>query len=392
MKAIFTAGVVGSFILTGAMLAGCGSQTGASQSQVSSTMPKATSHFYKSSSQPSVHSPALVSLKMISPHTGWAIGANGSILHTTNGGSIWRTVSSTAIQHVLERALDRKLMPLTHDTFISANFPSNAVAWVGVKVGTHLQIFQTNDGGTNWNQSTLAALKTTSTLALSSMNGQRAWVMDAVSGLAGSSTIKLWQTSNGDGHWNVVQHGPAPADASITFAINGIGWETGTSSVFNQVVMARSRDGGIHWKQVPWTLPAGQFQVSTFTPQYDGATPIVPSLLVNQHTQKQQWVFQRWNATTNTWNALPTLPKGTDRGSIPPLSAFEGKNGWVVGNKNLDILQHGHWHTEKLPPGTPLAISFVTAKRGWLLQGHRRSSTLWMTNNGGRTWEELNYR
>ena len=156
--------------------------------------------------------------------------------------------------------------------------------------------------------------------------------------------------------------------------------------------MVRSRDGGIHWERVPWTLPAGQFQVSTFTPQYDGATPVVPSLLVNQHTQKQQWVFQRWNAAANTWNALPTLPKGMDKGVSPPLSAFVGKNGWIVGNKNLDMLQYGHWHTEKLPRGIPLAISFVTAKRGWLLQEHRHSSTLWMTNNGGSTWKELNYR
>ena len=329
---------------------------------------------------------------MVSSNTGWAIGANGSILHTTNGGGVWHTVSSTAVQHVIERALDQKQMPLTKNTLITVNFPSNAVAWVGVKVGTHIQIFQTNDGGTNWNRSTLTALKTTSTITLSSTNGQRAWVMDAVNGMAGSSTTKLWETSVGGSHWNLVQHGSAPADVSITFDLNGVGWETGTTPVFNQIVMAGSSDGGIHWKREPWTLPKGQFQVTTFTPQYDGATPIVPSLLVNQHTQKQQWIFQRWNPTANTWNALPTLPKSTDKGVSPPLSAFVGKNGWVVGSKTLGLVQHGHWNTEKLPTGTPLAVSFVTTKRGWLLQGHRHSSTLWMTNNGGNTWEELNYR
>lgn len=328
---------------------------------------------------------------MTSPTTGWAIGTDGTVLHSTDGGAVWNAMSSLTVKQAVAATLHRTQETVADNPIISATFPSSTVAWISVKIGSHIQVFRTVNSGQRWQETFLPTLKNTSTIQLSVAGSTRAWVMDTVNGLAGASTAKLWATSDGGTHWHLVYRGPAPANVSMTFGSNGVGWETGATPVFNQVVMARSMDGGSHWTPWSWALPNGEYQVTTFTPQFDGASPVVPSLLVNQNTESQQWIFEQWNAATHTWHFLPALPTGTYHGVNPPLSAFVGAHAWVVGSKELDILHRGQWHAVRLPAGHPTALSFVTDKRGWLLQSRGDRSTLWMTTNGGENWKTVAY-
>ncbi len=384
MTFIRVAAVTGYVALVGATLTGCGTAQQATPSH---------HHFLvaspQSPSQNLRHEPFLISLSMTSSTQGWAIGGNGSVLHTTTSGSTWHVVSSTTVQRGIETALKRTRTTLTENPWITVQFFSGTVAWVGVATGDHIKIFRTVDGGQEWQQSVLTALHSTSKIKLSALNGRQAWMMDAVSGQAGSSVITLWKTSDGGSQWQLVTHKPAPDGVSIAFNRKGIGYETGTTPVFNQLVMARSLDGGRGWAPDPWALPQGEFQVTTFTPRFDGATPIVPYLLVNQQTQKEQWRFARGILTTNTWSTLPPLPGGTYHGVTPPLSSFVGNHGWVMGNKTMVRLQHDQWHSVTVPSGNSVALSFVTSQRGWLLQAQANHSTLWMTTNSGNTWKAL---
>lgn len=380
----------GSILLTVALLAGCGaSRHAASMHSPSPTSIAFSTPTAEPANQSPSHEPWLITLAMTSPNAGWAIGTNGSIFHTTTSGTTWSRVSTPMVQHSLQTVLNQATSPLTANPWITEEFLSNAVAWIGVKKGTHIQIFRTVDGGQHWNQSVLTALPSTSKIKLSAISGRKAWIMDAVNGQAGSSAITLWKTADGGQKWTVVAHQPAPAAVSIAFNRHGVGYETGITPVFNQIVIAASLDGGMKWAPESWALPKGEFEVWTFAPRFDGGAPIVPFLLVNQQTQQDQWRFARLNTKTHTWSTSPPLPLGTYHGGTAPLSSFVGTYGWVLGEKALALFHHNRWHTLTMPSGNSLAVSFVTPERGWLLQGHPHHSTLWMTTDGGNTWKAI---
>jgi hypothetical protein len=74
----------------------------------------------------------LRSVKFISSSIGWAVGANGTILKTANGGTNWVQQSSGTTSY------------LWGVSFTDAN--------TGTTVGTYGTILRTTDGGATWNQ------------------------------------------------------------------------------------------------------------------------------------------------------------------------------------------------------------------------------------------------
>jgi photosystem II stability/assembly factor-like uncharacterized protein len=76
----------------------------------------------------------LNSVKFISSTVGWTVGAYGTILYTTNGGTTWTSKSSGTTED---------LMAIS---FVDANN-----GWI---VGWEGTILKTTDGGSTWNPQT----------------------------------------------------------------------------------------------------------------------------------------------------------------------------------------------------------------------------------------------
>jgi photosystem II stability/assembly factor-like uncharacterized protein len=76
----------------------------------------------------------LYSVAFIDANTGWATGEVGTILHTTDGGTIWSPQSS-GVNHILT----------------SVFFTDATTGWTA---GTNGTILHTIDGGTNWEEQT----------------------------------------------------------------------------------------------------------------------------------------------------------------------------------------------------------------------------------------------
>ena len=72
----------------------------------------------------------LISVTFVNAATGWAVGGNGTILNTTNGGANWNAqISGTTFW------------------FYSVNFPNTATGWA---VGDNGIIRKTTNAGVNW--------------------------------------------------------------------------------------------------------------------------------------------------------------------------------------------------------------------------------------------------
>ena len=147
---------------------------------------------------------------------GWAVGADGSVLHTLNGGSSWMSVDAGA------------------DTdWAGVHFASSARGWVVGKGGA---IRTTGDGGASW-----AAQDSGTSAHLRGIA-----FADADNGIAigdaagGTSTIRY--TTSGGTTWGTGRTTSAASLNAVAMASPTLAWAVGSSGT-----MLKSVDGGSTW-------------------------------------------------------------------------------------------------------------------------------------------------
>jgi hypothetical protein len=88
-------------------------------------------HEQNSALRPGITDQLLASVNFATPQLGWAVGTNGTILHTEDGGKSWNVQPSKTIESVS-----------------SVSFVTPQLGWA---VGTEGTILHTQDGGKSWN-------------------------------------------------------------------------------------------------------------------------------------------------------------------------------------------------------------------------------------------------
>ena len=169
---------------------------------------------------------------------GWAVGGNGLILHTKNGGSTWELLKPSIPNESGERQSD---LHAVH--FIDANVGyiagnKRTASKTSDEVWGSVEILCTKDGGENWRRcyqkdEPLTAFQITS-------NAQSTFVVFGDRAIRTDDEGETWQEVSTS----------AKRIFSIAFSADGTGWLVGNRGVFQQSI-----DSGKTW-QAPASLPA----------------------------------------------------------------------------------------------------------------------------------------
>jgi photosystem II stability/assembly factor-like uncharacterized protein len=155
----------------------------------------------------------LKSVQFISDTVGWAVGTNGTIIKTTNGGNTWADISPGA--------------GVTTQTLNAVYFINANQGWV---VGNNGTFLRTTNGGTSW-------ITTGSPSTGHHLTGVCFYNGNA-GAVVGNST-----TSNQRSHWRTTNGAVEPSPT----------WSTASGSTDNQYYFDVKRQGEIFWAQTTST-------------------------------------------------------------------------------------------------------------------------------------------
>ncbi|MFQ6615154.1 MAG: carboxypeptidase regulatory-like domain-containing protein [Fidelibacterota bacterium] len=167
----------------------------------------------------------LSSVYFVDDMTGWAAGAGGTILHTTNGGTDWVAQSSGA-----GTTIDLSI------TFVDAS--------TGYAVGSGGIILKTTDGGSTWIEQSSGSSENLG--AVSFVDASTGWVV----GWNGT----ILKTTDGGSNWSAQSSGTSSKLYSVHFVNSTTGWATGDGGI-----ILKTTDGGSTWIQQ--SQPSGVYSL-----------------------------------------------------------------------------------------------------------------------------------
>ena len=143
---------------------------------------------------------------------GWAVGENGTILHTTDGGTNWSAQSSGTTQFLK-----------------GVHFTDASKGWA---VGENGTILHTTDGGTNWSAQSSGTIRNVTGVDF----------IDASKGWAVGNNGTILHTTDGGTNWSAQSTGSNDALTHVDFIDASKGWAVGS-----QGAILRTTDGGANW-------------------------------------------------------------------------------------------------------------------------------------------------
>ena len=164
--------------------------------------------------QPSGTASPLWSVDFVDTTHGWAVGGDGIILCTANGGATWGAQTTGT------------LLPLYSVAFTDASH--------GWAVGLYGQIFATVNGGQSWVEQVVATDGAAVLLDVSSSDASHGWAV-------GGDGIIL-ATANGGVTWNTQISGTDERLWGVDFVDSSHGWAVGTGGT-----ILRTTNGGATW-------------------------------------------------------------------------------------------------------------------------------------------------
>jgi len=267
--------------------------------------------------------------------TGWAVGNDGTILHTSDGAT-WATQQSN-----------------TPEDLFSVTFVDHLLGWI---VGADGVILHTSNGGINWATQTSGG----------SYDLQSVFFMDLnfgwIAGTGGTALV----TDNGGLLWTL-QPTPTVKDLRSIFFVDYLnGWCAGKEGT-----MMNSVDGGITWLEQP-NHPLNGTLIG-FNGLYFMDTQIGWAVAKSGN-------ILRTNNGGNNWSKQTT---GTTNG-FNDVHFFNTNDGYVVGDGGMiKFTTNGGalWQDQTSPLNKLLlSIDFPVQDTGWITGN---SGTILYTNNGG---------
>ena len=268
----------------------------------------------------------LFRIKFVNPQTGWCVGSDGTILHTSNGGSSWETQASES------KAL------LTGFAVLDAN-----TAWASGANGT---ILFTRNGGKDW-----VAQKTNTNAGISDIA-----FIDEKRGLAvGYGTIL--STKDGGNTWSTKSSGDWKHLSSIAFADEKNGLIT-----VGPVILETS-NGSKAYKEI---IPSSQGQIvgtkfldaqRGWVAKSRGVEGDVANVKELEKLSSESFILTTNDGGKN-WREMLHIKSDKDH-SAWILSVFfvDSLKGWAVGRDGLALkTQDGgrSWEKMPLPPDIKL--------------------------------------
>jgi len=266
---------------------------------------------------------------------GWAVGAGGTIVHTSNGGAIWSPQTSGTVN------------VLGGVNFVDANN--------GWAVGDGGTIVHTSNGGATWSAQTSGTGNFL--LGVSFVDASNGWAV------GGNGTIL--HTSDGGTIWSPEISGVLSELNGVSFLDANNGWAVGDGGT-----IVHTSNGGVTWSAQTSGTGNNLFGVSFVDANNGWAVGDGGTIL---HTSDGGTI---WSPEIS--GVLSELSG---------VSFVDANNGWAVGLTGT-ILHTSNggvtWSAQTSGTGINLfGVSFVDANNGWVVGDN---GAILHTSNGGATW------
>lgn len=289
-------------------------------------------------------------LYFINPQTGWAVGPNGSIQKTADGGQTWTAQPSG-----------------TTDYLTSVRFLDSSTGWViGGSDSGGRTILKTTDGGVTWTPTTTGKAESLRSLVFS--GAQTGWAVGT-----GGTVLK---TTDGGRIWTPQRSGITSTLTMASFADTQNGWAGGPDGT-----VIKTADGGTTWGRLSPPLPS--------PPSWYGVDRMGTITLVDAQTG---WVAGHDGAilkTTDGGRTWTVQTQGTST-NLTAVHFLDTTTGWAVSALNFLKTDDGgaSWRRSNLPPSS-ISLDFVDGyfvdeQKGWAIGG----PYIFKTVDGGAIWTE----
>jgi photosystem II stability/assembly factor-like uncharacterized protein len=274
---------------------------------------------------------ALIEVRSLDAHNAWVVGIGGSILATTDGGEKWQ------------------YQIYNHEDLRSAYFADARTGWVVGRAGS---IFATRDGGTHWKKQVSGTYKDLTGVHFA----------DAETGWAIGEAGTIVATLDGGANWQKQKSDTDKLLYSIYFADARTGWVVGKNGT-----LLATTDGGASWQ------PAGpDLWDVQFIDEETGWLVGTKGTILRTHDGGASWKVQK---------------SGTDQ-DLLRVHFADGRTGWAVGTHGTILATtDGGANWRKQTGGTDRNFGgayFTDAHTGWVVG---ENGTILTTRDGGMSWK-----
>ena len=268
--------------------------------------------------------------------SGWAVGTDGTILHTEDGGRSWEPQSSGTSVHLS-----------------SVAFATPQSGWAVGEKGT---ILHTEDAGATWKPQSSGTREHLSSVAFAT--SQSGWAV-------GPGIIL--HTEDGGGTWKTQSGGSNASLRSVSFVTPQSGWAVGDGGI-----ILHTKDGGGAWTGPPDMVLTSSLSSVTFATRQSGwAVGLMGTI---RHTEDGG----------GTWK---TQTDGSDA-SLRSVSFVTPQSGWAVGDGGTILYTRdggGTWKEQQSGTTAQLySVSFATPQSAWVVG---EKGIILRTDDGGGTWK-----
>ncbi len=255
-----------------------------------STGPSADRNWFWQNQSPQGN--GLRSMSWIGASDGWAVGAAGTVLRTTDGGMTW------SVQD-----------PQTARDLTGVSFVSTSNGWA---VGLSGTIRSTSDGGSSWATQTVGTSASFRSVSFANAN------IGVAVGDQGTSTSTIQFTSNGGVTWRAAATTSTVGLTSVHMVSATTGWAVGGAGV-----ILRTVDGGASWTVRPSPTVAGLAAIE-FEPN-----GVVGYFVGN--AEPPNWTIFKTTDSGATWTAVSGLG-ATGAINLFGVDVFDANNAITVGS------------------------------------------------------------
>ncbi len=265
---------------------------------------------------------------------GWAVGSDGMILATTDGGASWRIPTKAA-----------------NGTLRAVAFSGPTHGWA---VGIDGIIVATTDGGATWSAQNSGSSGSLSGVAFS----------DPTHGWAVGDTGTILATIDGGATWRAQNSASSASLSRVAFSDPTHGWAVGDKGTILATI-----DGGATWSAQNSGSSASLSGVAFSDPTHGWAVGDKGTILATVDGGAH-WKAQKSSTSEPLWG----------------VSFVDATHGWTVGgllkSPILATVDGGaHWKAQKSPiSGSLYGVSFIDATHGWAV-GNK--GAIIATTNGG---------
>lgn len=277
----------------------------------------------------------LVDVFFLDANRGWAVGDDGAILASSDGGASWQAQRSSVSNRIN-----------------SVQFIDAQRGWV---VGDDGAVLATSDGGTSWQPQ-----RSDPTGLLNSVQ-----FIDAQRGWAVGGNGAVLATSNGGASWQPQDSGTTSTLYSVQFVDAQLGWAVGDDGA----VLVTS-NGGASWQAQDSGITSTLHSVRFVDAQRGWAVGGSSTLLT---TNDGGVSWQAQSSGTASW--------------LQAVRFVDAQRGWAVGHAGTVLVTSdggASWQAQSSGTTSWLhSVQFIDAQRGWAVGD---DGTVLTSSDGGASW------